>query len=136
MKQHDFFRLDAGYRAMLAAAPQHPTTEQSSAVEQPQGEQEPVAVVDFTTEGWRKIVDALRTLPDGAQLYTRPQNLQCKSTQARLATLWGYVKEQPKLEPLTDEQILHYGPGEEGAVWSYEDQLYFARAIEAAHNIK
>ena len=43
---------------------------------------EPVAVVDFTTEGWRKIVDALRTLPDGAQLYTRPQ---------------------PAQEPLTDE---------------------------------
>lgn len=69
-------------------------------------------------------------------LHLHQQNLQCKSTQARLATLWGYVKEQPKLEPLTDEQILHYGPGEEGAVWSYEDQLYFARAIEAAHNIK
>ena len=53
-----------------------------SDAQQPQGEQEPVAVVDFTTEGWRKIVDALRTLPDGAQLYTRPQ---------------------PAQEPLTDE---------------------------------
>lgn len=39
-------------------------------------------------------------------------------------------------KPLTDEQILSFGPGQPDAVWSYEDQLYFARAIEAAHGIK
>ncbi len=33
---------------------------------------------------------------------------------------------------LTDEEILNFGPGQPDAVWSYEDQLYFARAIEAA----
>lgn len=38
-------------------------------------------------------------------LYTHPQNLSCKSTQARLATLWGYVKEQPKREPLYADVI-------------------------------
>lgn len=37
-------------------------------------------------------------------LYLHPQNLRCKSTQKRLATLWGYIKEQP-IQPLTDEQI-------------------------------
>lgn len=86
-----------------------------SAAPQPQVEQEPVAVVDFTTEGWREIVDALRTLPDGAQLYTRPQ---------------------PKREPLTDDQI--------SRLWSdahndTTDRMAFqvlARAIEASHNIK
>ena len=31
-------------------------------------------------------------------LYTHSQNLSCKSSQARLATLWGYVKEQPQQE--------------------------------------
>lgn len=70
-----------------------------------------------------------------ASLYTQPQNLSCKSNQARLATLWGYVKEQPPRQPLTDEKILSYGPGENDAVWSYEDQIYFARAIERAHGI-
>ncbi|MGL4297367.1 MAG: hypothetical protein ACRCTG_16785 [Aestuariivirga sp.] len=33
-----------------------------------------------------------------APVYTHPQNLNCKSNQARLATLWGYVKEQPQQE--------------------------------------
>jgi hypothetical protein len=41
----------------------------------------------------------------------------------------------PAQQPLSDEQILDFGPGQPDAVWSYEDQLYFARAIEAAHNI-
>ena len=43
-----------------------------------------------------------------------------------------YTHPQPKRQPLTDEKILSYGPGENDAVWSYEDQLYFARAIERA----
>lgn len=36
--------------------------------------------------------------PLWTKLYTHPQNLRCKSNQARLATLWGYVKEQPQQE--------------------------------------
>ena len=43
---------------------------------------------------------------------------------------------QGEQKPLMDEEILHHGPGEENAVWSYEDQIYFARAIESAHGIK
>lgn len=37
-------------------------------------------------------------------LYPHPQNLDCKSNQARLATLWGYTKDQPR-QPLTDGVI-------------------------------
>lgn len=112
------------YRAMLAAAPQPPTTEQSSAVEQQQVEREPVAWI-WTELSSRKLTfDGPPAVPSVRDELTKP--------------VWTplYTNPQPKREPLTDEQILHYGPGEEGAVWSYEDQLYFARAIEAAHNIK
>ena len=135
MKQHDFFRLDAGYRAMLAAAPQHPTTEQSSAVEQPQGEQEPVAWIENVEGGigYNPYHEAARKLPDGVRfdLYVHPQNLRCKSTQARLATLWGYVK----AEPLTDEQIAA-ATGARPGTPTWLVAVAFARAIEAAHNIK
>ena len=47
----------------------------------------------------------------------------------------GYTHPHPPRQPLTDEQILNFGPGQPDAVWTYEDQLYFARAIEAAHGI-
>ena len=86
-------------------------------------------------------------------LYTAPQpteNLRCKSTQKRLATLWGYVKQEPDhfrdaaqmvsdRQPLTDEKLyalyceamkgyyvssLHY--------WRDTEAHKFARAIEAA----
>ena len=57
-------------------------------------------------------------------------NLSCKSTQARLATSWGYVKAQP----LTDEEIeaivLTSCVGEHGIGNTV------ARAIEKAHGIK
>jgi len=43
-------------------------------------------------------------IPQDSKLYTTPpqpeQNLNCKSTQARLATAWGYVKAQPEQEPV------------------------------------
>jgi hypothetical protein len=51
--------------------------------------------------------------PRGTKLYAAPQTQQ----------------------PLTDEQILSFGPGDPDAKWADEDQLYFARAIEAAHGI-
>lgn len=71
-------------------------------------------------------------------LYTAPQpteNLRCKSTQKRLATLWGYEKAR---QPLTDEQIntlkakaVDAQPWERKPSWVH----LFARAIEAAHGI-
>ena len=89
-------------------------------------------------------------------LYTTPQpteNLRCKSTQKRLATLWGYAKQEPDhfrdaaqmvpaSNPLTEEKLyaiyceamkghyvsaLHY--------WRETEAHKFARAIEAAHGI-
>lgn len=68
-------------------------------------------------------------------LCTHPQNLNCKSNQARLATLWGYEKPQPKRDPLTDAEILKLG----WAVTPYANQmemLSVARAVERAHEIE
>ena len=59
----------------------------------------------------------------------KEQNLSCKSTQARLAASWGYVK----AEPLTDEQIDAIDA--EVAKSGY-CQMKFARAIEESHGIK
>ena len=61
--------------------------------EQPQPE--PVGRFAKFTDGiWREVTDGSAGVP----LYTTPpqpeQNLSCKSTQARLATAWGYVKAQ------------------------------------------
>lgn len=74
-------------------------------------------------------------------LYTAPQpteNLRCKSTQKRLATLWGYVKQEQARKPLTDEQIIEIAaktqtaePGTGGHILP----ISFARAIEEAHGI-
>ena len=111
------------------AAPQPPALEQqveqeSTCKDSLQVEQEPVAWCELDADR-RGIAyfdgkPIIMTGPSGNEHHPDPL----------------YTNPQPKREPLTDEQILHYGPGEEGAVWSYEDQLYFARAIEAAHNIK
>lgn len=66
-----------------------------AALKQPQVEQEPAIYPE----------EAFDMGPEAVPYYTHPQNLSCKSTQARLATLWGYVKEQPPRQPLTDQQI-------------------------------
>ena len=43
---------------------------------------------------------AVKTYHEGEPVYVaqQEQNLNCKSTQARLATAWGYVKAQPEQE--------------------------------------
>ena len=63
------------------------------------------------------------------------ENLNCKSNQKRLATLWGYVKQDLAHNPLTDEQIIEIAdktqtaePGTDG----YILPISFARAIEEA----
>ena len=74
-------------------------------------------------------------------LYTAPQpteNLHCKSTQKRLATLWGYVKQESARQPLTDEQIIAIADNARAAESGdagYILPIAFARAIEAAHGI-
>lgn len=75
--------------------------------------------------------------------YTAPQpteNLNCKSTQKRLATLWGYVKKESARQPLTEDQlrdVLRQCPHDTAenlrVRWLYAKD--FASAIEAAHGI-
>ena len=60
---------------------------------------------------------------------------QFKTVKTTISMRPLYTHPQPPRQPLTDEQIIDLGPGQPDAVWSYEDQLYFARAIERAHGI-
>lgn len=76
------------------------------------------------------------------------ENLRCKSTQKRLATLWGYVKKEPDhfrdaaqmvsdRQPLTNEQIIAIADNARAAESvdaGYILPIAFARAIEAAVN--
>ena len=120
----------------LYAAPQQPV------------QQEPVAWMydwngrtHITTADQRPIEHAHPHFNKSNPLYTAPQpteNLNCKSNQKRLATLWGYVKQEPAHHPLTDEQIIEIAdktqtaePGTDG----YILPISFARAIEAFHTI-
>lgn len=63
------------------------------------------------------------------------ENLRCKSTQKRLATLWGYEKAR---QPLTNEQIIAIADNARAAESGdagYILPIAFARSIEAAHGI-
>ena len=118
-------------------------------------QQEPVAWMyewngrtHITTADQRPIEHAHPHFNKSNPLYTTPQpteNLNCKSTQKRLATLWGYVKQEPDhfrdatqmvpaRQPLTEDQIA-------AAVDQCETDLKteflieFARSIEASHGI-
>lgn len=83
-------------------------------------------------------------------LYTAPQpteNLRCKSTQKRLAMLWGYVKQEPARQPLpadTYTALAHriatkYAHRSDPAFCGYaflpNTLEQFVRAIEQAHGI-
>ena len=156
--QGRFSSVRSDWAAMLAAAPQPPTTEQSSVV-QSQVEQEPVAWIrtdwssrDVTFDG-PPAVPSVRdelTKPAWTPLYTRPQRERQPLSTERIDELIeeGIFGGNPyelvrRLEeergvfmtrPLTDEVIkdIH------GAIKWHEfgSGLAFARAIEAAHNIK
>lgn len=126
---------DQIYAAMIAAAPQ------PSVVEQPQVEKK--AVAWLREDGKLALNDGGMFSGNWKPLYTHSQNLNCKSTQARLATLWGYEKPQPKRGPLTDEEITALADAHmeafaqfvgAGEVW-FEGEKEFARAIESAHGI-
>lgn len=83
-------------------------------------------------------------------IYTTPQpteTLNCKSTQKRLAMLWGYVKQEPARQPLpadTYTALAHriatkYAHRSDPAFCGYAFLPHtleqFVRAIEQAHNI-
>ncbi len=101
---------------MLAAAPQPPTAEKSSGVEQPQGEQEPLF--------W------YRPRRDG--LYEGPLHKSQIERVRKESGGWVPLYTHPQPKPLTDEEIteITFKLLNEGA--SMHD---FARAIEAAHRI-
>ena len=75
------------------------------------------------------------------------ENLRCKSTQKRLAMLWGYVKQEPARQPLpadTYTALAHriatkYAHRSDPAFCGYAFLPHtleqFVRAIEQAHNI-
>ena len=110
-----------------------------AALDQPQVKQEPIWYHKHWAEDNDIFYRPTEAVPDGAvPLYLHPQNLSCKSTQARLATLWGYVKEQPPRRPLTDQQIndhrlaLAYDSEDLPDPWDFKQGV---RAAERAHGI-
>ena len=66
------------------------------------------------------------------------RDIEIARLKAENATLREALEEAPKSvrHPLTDKQILDLGPGQPDAVWNYDSQVYFARAIEHAHGIE
>ena len=112
------------FQAMLAAAPQPPTTEQSSVVEQPQGEQEPFAWINPRALEW------------GTRQSEKVVKLTCKAQPEYDFTEPLYTHPQPKREPLTESAIADIVidmNGNEPTALFWRD---LSRAIEAAHNIK
>lgn len=119
-----------------------------AALDQPV-EQEPVGAVLVNCESREGVmfysadmIPEPATLKDQFELvkvYTHPQNLHCKSTQARLATLWGYVKEQPKRGPLPEDLKLAIESmiesHESGDLDGWEVQLVKRRLHEAINGI-
>ncbi len=61
------------------------------------------------------------------------ENLKCKSTQKRLATLWGYERTR---EPLTDEHILSIVRCAPALDTVEAEWLHVVRAVESAHGIE
>ena len=114
---------DGVYRNMLAAAPQPPTTEQSSAV-QPQVEQEP----GYLDGGSRYKVTHLKT--SGYCIIGLPGELLGCWVALVDATDNKHIDgPQPKREPLTDDDVERLWYQNRGV------SLPFTRAIERAHGI-
>lgn len=121
-------------------------------------QQKPVAWIDVKPNPFDPSCRGAASVQDHAlpprehKLYAAPQpteSLRCKSTQKRLATLWGYVKKEPDhfrdaaqmvpaRQPLTNEQIIAIADNARAAESGdagYILPIAFARAIEAAHGI-
>jgi hypothetical protein len=110
--------MPLAYRAMIDAAPQPPTTEQPSAVEKLQVEQEPVAEHEL-----------------------KDVRCECCGYMTHHREHMGCIRAaHTKREPLTDDQVLkavrHLYQSDSPIGMGFSDDLDVARAIEAAHNIK
>ena len=99
-----------------------------AALEQPQGEQEPVAwispsALEWSTRESEKVVKLTRKAQPEYD-FTEPL----------------YTHPQPAQKPLTDDQVLkavrHLYQSDLPVGMGFSDDLDVARAIEAAHNIK
>lgn len=118
------------HSAMLDAAPQPP------AVEQPRGEQEPVAWQYRMRPDWRIEKDCWGPWQDctreQAAMYQRVPLLHEWVYESRQL----YTHPQPKRKPLADEQLAELTKDGyyDSLLWSGVKR--FARAIEAAHDIK
>lgn len=117
MKQHDFFRLDAGYRAMLAAAPQ------------PQVEQEICCKI------WsvNRIDDLGKIVDSSGRLIATVYGSQADKI---VACHNSYTQQRHEREPLTDEEIDACFPVQWEGDFYQPWRKKVARAIEAAHDIK
>lgn len=103
-----------------------------AALAEPQPEPVPVVPREFRA-ALRKLVFMARTSGGTAG---PDSGLMAALDEAERVLTLPYLNAAPQTQqPLTDEQILSFGPGDPDAKWADEDQLYFARAIEAAHGI-
>jgi len=102
-------------------------------VAQPQ--QEPVAWICYGAPGKRDIdfeEADINGLPIGTSLYTSPpqpqpeQNLNCKSTQARLATAWGFTK----VLDISDKRLMKMPPQREWVGLTDEEVAYFSYVLD------
>ena len=157
------------YRAMLAAAPQPPYGYDQQALDlcqtcgwktlipgdcclncarqKPQAEQEPAGddrqlhIGACITEG-RLYASVMRTDPNGSVTVIAMSNMDAASLANNDCTARMLPAQQPKREPLTDEQIIDIADDYKtqwvhgGQTYDQFDSMAFARAIEAAHNIK
>ena len=148
----------------VGASIQPPVQADTAAPAQPPAaHQEPVAwrVHPFDYGVGSKGVYALTQMPKQVEmwkrkgwkvepLYTAPQpteNLRCKSTQKRLATLWGYVKQEPARQPLPADTYIalahriatRFTYSTDRSFCEYYFAIHtleqFVRAIEQAHGI-
>lgn len=118
------------WRAMLAAAPHPPV------VEQPQGEQEPVA---YYVMNGAALFQLFRSKSQADALaYDLQKRHDLSGSLAHFHVVPLYTHPQPQRQPLTDEQI--FDLAEQFGEFRYGDaqghkRIDFARAIERAHGI-
>ncbi len=83
-----------------------------------QHQPEPLRLADYLAQFLAP--DAQRAAVEMLRLYARNQALENLAQPVQL----------------TDEEILSHGGGQDDAVWSFESQIHFARAVIAANRAK
>lgn len=147
----DLVYAEASIKAAVAFAAPQPAAQPDTA---------PAAWAIFSKDGtamvmWSRDMPSAKNTAEKlglplVPLYTAPQpteNLRCKSTQKRLAMLWGYVKQEPARQPLpadTYTALAHriatrFTYSTDRSFCEYYFAIHtleqFVRAIEQAHGI-